>query len=317
MVFKYFVIAFALIQTSVFAYRPSYDVLFKNNGNPIYTGETTSADIVVKDLSSNNSYKLKLQFSKFQKRAYFMQALYDQSFNSQDVLRVSRVAGVETLSMGKSSNPLVHVFYGLMEMYLANNNEILMNGFKQLGINFQNTQASINKEQQKLLQEYLYFSRKKARSKASERENPLRSSDPAKQAILNNILKQSFYTNNQKAKLVRVNNRFLWAIEEKSIKAYFDQNSRKLVTLELPEYNTLAATPVDLQIFGNFYSAPKRIMIEETGVPKFEVTIQTIANFRENMDMFQGRAASLQKAAAGQSTEKKSLLAQFPNFILQ
>lgn len=318
MVSKNFLIILLLIKVIniAWAYRPNYDVLFKNNGNPIYSGETTNADIIIKDLSSNNSYKVKIQFSKFQKKNYFLQALYDQSFNSQDVIKVSRISGVDSLNIGTSTNPMVHLFYGLLEMYMANNNDILMSGFKQLGINFSNSKELINKDQQKLLQDYLYFSRKKARGKTSERENPLKSSDPAKQTIINSILKQPYYLNTQKANLVRINNRFMWAIEEKNIKAYFDQGTRKLISIELPDYNKLLITPNDLQIYGNYYSAPKRLIVEESGTPKFEITIQTIGNFRETLDAFQGRSAGLQKTASSQQGEKKALITQFPDFVL-
>lgn len=300
----------------VWSYRPSYDVLFKNNGNPIYTGETTAADVLIKDLSSNNTFKVKIQFSKFQKKNYFLQAIFDQNFNQQEVIKVSRISGVDSLNVGTSTNPLVHMFYGLLEMYMANNNDILMSGFKQLGINFSNSKDTINKDQHKLLQDYLYFSRKKARGKTSERENPLKSSDPAKQAIINNILKQAYYLNPQKATLVRINNRFLWSIDEKNIKALFDQVTRKLVSIELPEYNKLLITPNDLQIFGNYYSVPKKLIIEELGTPKFEISIQSVSNFRESLDSFQNRAANLQKTAAAQLAEKKNLISQFPDFIL-
>jgi len=302
---------------NVFAYKPTYDVLFKNNGNPIYSGETTSADLTIKEVSSGTSYKLKVQFSKFQKKEYFVQALYDKNFQQEEVLRVSRVSGIESTQFSKSNNPMVYVFYGLLEMYLANNNDIIVNGLKQFDVGILKSENMVNKDQQRLLQEYLYFSRKKAKARAGERDNPLRSSDPGKQSIINNVLKQSFYQNEQKAKLVRVNQRFMWAIDEKNLKAYFDQQSRRLVTLELPAFNKLSFTPVDLQVFGNFYNAPKKVVIEEAGVPKFEVSIDAISNFRDSLDLFQTRAATWQKVAAGQSTEKKSALSQFPAFVLQ
>jgi hypothetical protein len=314
---------FALIVLSVFlsfncyAYRPSYDVLFKNNGNPIYSGETTSADIAIKEMSSGTSYKMKVQFSRFQKKEYMLQALFDQGFSQNDVLKVSRVSNIEANNFSKSNNPMVYLFYGLLEMYLSNNNQIIVNGLKQFDINILKSQNLVNKDQQKLLQEYLYFSRKKARGRAGERDNPLRSSDPAKQTIINNILKESFYENSQKAKLVRINQRFMWSIEEKKFKAFFDQQTRKLVTLELPDFNKLTFTPVDMLVFGNFYSAPKKIVIEEAGVPKFEITFESLTNFRDNIDMFQSRAAAWQKVAATQSTERKSALSQFPSFVLQ
>ena len=306
-----------LIQNSLFAYRPAYDVLFRNNGNPIFTGETTSAEIQIKEISSQVSYKLKVQFSKFQKKEYLFQALFDQNFNSDEVLKVSRVLGVESTGLSKSNNPMVYLFYGLLEMYMANNNEIILNGLQSFNINLKKSPNSINKDQQKLLQEYLYFSRKKARGRASERDNPIRSSDPSKQTLINNILKEPFYLNDQKAKLVRLNQRFVWAIDEKNIKAYFDQQTRKLITVELPDFNKLSFTPVDMQVFSGYYSAPKRVVIEEAGIPKFEVTITNISNFRDSFDAFQTRSATLQKIAAGQSKEKKTVLAQFPSFVLQ
>lgn len=305
------------ISIPALAYQPTYDVLFKNNGNPIYSGETTSADIAIKEMSSGTSYKMKVQFSRFQKKEYILQAIFDQGYSQNDVIRVARVSNIETAPLSKSNNPMIHLFYGLLEMYLSNNNQIIVNGLKQFNINIARSQNLVNQDQQKLLQEYLYFSRKKARGRAGERDNPLRSSDPAKQAILNNILKESFYKNNQKAKLVRINQRFMWAIEEKNLKAYFDQQTRKLVTVELPEFNKLSFTPADLLVFGNFYSAPKKIIIEEAGVPKFEITFESISNFKDNMDMFQSRAAAWQKVAATQSADKKSILAQFPSFVLQ
>ncbi len=308
---------FGLIATSTYGYSPSYDVLFKNNGNPIYTGETTSADISIKEMSSGTSYKLKVQFSRFQKKEYMLQALFEQGYNQNNVIRVSRVSNIEATQFSKSNNPMVYLFYGLLEMYLANNNEIIVNGLKQFDVDILQSQNLVNKDQEKLFQEYLYFSRKKARGRASERDNPLRSSDPSKQAIINNILKESFYNNKQKAKLVRINQRFMWAVEEKKFKAFFDQQTRKLVTLELAEFNKLTFTPVDLLVFGNFYSAPKKIVIEESGIPKFEVTFESISNFKDNFNLFQSRAASWQKVAAAQSAEKKSALSQFPSFVLQ
>lgn len=311
------ILAIIFFCNNIFAYKPAYDVLFKNNGNPIYTGETTSADILVKELSSGTSYKVKVQFSKFQKKEYFLQALFDQSYLQNDVLRVSRVSRAESIPFSKSNNPLVYLFYGLLEMYLANNNEILVNGLKQFDINILKSENIVNKDQQKLLQEYLYFSRKKAKGRATERENPLRSSDSAKQAIINKILKEPFYNNDQKAKLVRINQRFMWAIEEKNFKAFFDQQTRKLVTLELPTFNKLSITPVDMQIFGNFYSAPKKLVFEESGVPKYEITLESVSNFKDSLDQFQARAAAWQKISATQTAEKKSVLAQFPGFVLQ
>lgn len=306
-----------LFVNTCFAYKPSFDVLFKNNGNPVYSGETTSADLNVKEIASGVSYKVKVQFSKFQKKEYFIQAIFDKNFMQDEVLRVSRVSNIELSQFSKSNNPMVHIFYGLLEMYLANNNQIIVNGLKQFDVQMNKSSNLINNEQQKLLQDYLYFSRKKAKGRASERENPLKSSDSVKQTIINNILHESFYKNNQKAKLVRINQRFMWGIEEKNFKAYFDQQTRKLVTLELPEYNKLSFTPVDIQAFGSYYSAPKKIVIEEAGVPKFEIAIESISNFKDNIDMFQSRASAWQKIAASQNTEKKSVLAQIPNFVLQ
>ena len=302
---------------SCLAYSPTYDVLFKNNGNPIYSGETTNADIAIKEMSSGTTYKMKVQFSRFQKKEYMLQALYDQGFSNSDVLKVSRVSNIESSNFSTSHNPMVYVFYGLLEMYLSNNNQIIVSGLKQFDINILKSQNLINTDQQKLLQEYLYFSRKKARGRAGERDNPLKSSDPTKQTIINNVLKESFYKNNQKAKLVRINQRFMWAIEEKKFKAYFDQQTRKLVTLELPEFNKLSFTPVDLLVFGSFYSSPKKIIIEEASVPKYEITFESITNFKDSMDMFQSRAAAWQRIAATQNNEKKSVLTQFPSFILQ
>lgn len=311
------ILAFLLCSQNIFAYKPTYDALFKNNSNPIYSGETTSADLTIKEVSSGISYKLKVQFSKFHKKEYFIQTLFDKSFLLDEALKVSRVSSIESTQFSKSNNPMVYVFYGLLEMYLANNNDIISNGLKQFDVSIVKSENLVNKDQQKLLQEYLYFSRRKAKGKATERDNPLKSSDYAKQVVINNILKQPFYQNDQKAKLVRINQRFMWAIEEKNLKAYFDQQSRRLVTLELPAFNKISFTPVDLQVFGNFYNAPKKIIIEEAGTPKFEVSIEAISNFRDNLELFQSRAAGWQKASAVQNAEKKSVLSQFPAFVLQ
>jgi len=315
MVYRFFIVLF-IFPILANAYRPSIDVLFKNNGNPIYNGETTSADIQIKEMSSQTTFKLKIQIARFQKQEYLLQALFDQSLNPTDIIHFSRVQDFNGKALARSQNTLVHVFYGLLDMYLSNNNTVLVEGLDKLGIKITKSQNTINVEQEKLLQRYLYFVRRKAKGTISENENPLRSSDPSKQAVINNILKEPYYQNTEKATLIRQNQRFFWSIERKDLKALFDQQSRKLVSMELPDHNRLTIIPEDALIFSGYYSVPKRLMVYEGGVIKYEISFVQVSNFKDSLDAFQSRAALWQQTAATQNKEKKAILNQFPSFVL-
>lgn len=301
-----------------FGYRPEADVLFKNPGNPIYQGENTTVLLKIKELAGQNTYFVKLSLYRTEHKEYLAQILFDQSFQENGILKVTKVSDFSLRSLGETQNNNALLFYGFMEMYLSNNNAILIDAFSRMGINFKKSSQSLNINQQRLLEQYMKFVKRRDKNhNLTEKDSPLYSSDPAKQAVLNSILKESFYLNDEKAVLSKFNNQFVWLVENSNLKAYFDQTTRKFMQLEISgsEQNITVAANGNLNFSGQ-YSFPKYLVFSEKNVPKYEIEFVDGVNMKENINQWNTKVMNWQKIAQQNKTDKTKIQL-FPQLVLR
>jgi len=318
-----------LAQSGAFAYSPNADVLFKNVNNPLYSGETTSALFKIKNLGKNSDDSsanitnavisekwAQLTMSRLEKKTFFTQAIFvgnpiGNGQNGQLAHFIKTTDLINKIQNNDKQTYAMKLFYGVCEYILANNNVILLEVFDQLGINLKRSSQTINRDQSHLLDQYLRFAkRRKKNPKLTEKDSPLYSSEYSQQVIINKTLKESFYTNDERATLDRWNGKFVWKVEKAGLKAYFDQISRRIYYLEIknPKIN-ISYEFSGITIFNGLYNMPQKMAIKLDDQPVEEIEISSPENYRENSNQWYTRTSNLaQRVKKGESLDLPFLL---------
>jgi len=251
-----------------------------------------------------------------EKKTFFTQAIFvgnpiGNGQNGQLAHFIKTTDLINKIQNNDKQTYAMKLFYGVCEYILANNNVILLEVFDQLGINLKRSSQTINRDQSHLLDQYLRFAkRRKKNPKLTEKDSPLYSSEYSQQVIINKTLKESFYTNDERATLDRWNGKFVWKVEKAGLKAYFDQISRRIYYLEIknPKIN-ISYEFSGITIFNGLYNMPQKMAIKLDDQPVEEIEISSPENYRENSNQWYTRTSNLaQRVKKGESLDLPFLL---------
>jgi len=309
---KLLVFFILFLATSAHAYRPLEETLFRNNGNPLLPKEGVNMLAKIYDLQDPaRPYLVKFIYSRLDNRKMFQQIFYGNEFKNTEVLHFTKSIDFNFKSLNRSKNHTSLLFYSLLDMYMSNSSELMMDYFQNLSIPAERTAKQINRDQEKLVNAYINFSRRKMRNpKISESESPL--STPGKTSQL---LFESFYdVDSKKATLDRKEGMFVWIIKKEGLEAVFEQSSRFMMELNFTDIE-LSAKSEGKQTFGGSYLLPKTIFLLESGVKRYKIDLVAYENFKDTKKQYVQRADDYIKYAA--KTSRSDLLNSFPAFLLR
>ncbi len=309
---KFFIFLCLAIAGEAHAYRPLEESLFRNNGNPLLSKEGVNMLVKIYDVDEpTRPYLVKFVLSRLDNRKMYQQIFYGQDFRSTEVLHFTKSIDFSFKSLNKSKNHLAILYYCLLDMYMANSSDFMMDYFQNLSIPLERTAKQINKGQESLVNAYIAFARRKMRNpKISDSESPL--AVPGKTSQL---LFESFYEPDaKKAKLDRRDGSFVWVVKHDGLEAVFEHSARFMKEINLTDLDVSAKTE-GKQTFGGSYLLPKTIFLFDSGVKRFQVDIITYENFKDSKRQYIQRADDYIKYA--KKTPGQSAVSEFPAFLLR
>lgn len=300
---KLCVLLFLVYSTSILAYSPSLESLFRNANNMDVGNNTVMASLIITELDPNtntplekednipNKYAIKyVIFNEREDRPTITQVKYKDSTFNYDVLADVEEKSFKRLSSLVRNNEAVDAksYYSVMAMLLNNDGSFLIDFLKSYNSKVKANSEIINTRKVKLLGEYKYYLQASKKDETSNLENPLRPENDEKRARAQEIMKEPFLKADDLVRRVKKNDKFVWSVQEENVKAHFDENHYiKDLTIKTPMGQ--------LQyVFGRFvqfreFEFPEFVWFTDLTGRKFEIRASSIKVFKDNSQYFQNR----------------------------
>lgn len=323
----------------VFAYIPSVESLFRNGANTEIEGSTVVVNLHIskmitgeeKAVQETNQETAKL---KEFKDGYY-KFLYLQDFSNDSVKMVQ--VGYETENMRvneitslRSFNNFVKfpfskgvesteqgLFYSLLQSLALNRGDMMISYLRSRGVSVKLNKDLLNKEKAALLEKYmLYLKKVKDDPSLNESlESPLDPKNEEQRVSVKEVLKQPFFHESSIVKRVKERSSFFWKVETENFNAKFENETRKLQTLELQTtWGSLAIQCKDFLVFDGSHEFPKYIYFKDFQGNYYQIRMLSMKQFDENKSSFETRYTNYRKSLS--ENKKEDGLVFTPNFIL-
>jgi hypothetical protein len=311
-----------LVSLTVHAYRPTVESLFRNNNNADFAKNSTMLAAKVSKISFNennlvveSSWHYKYYLTKLSGRDEFLQLTFDKGFNDDQFKRLNYISNFKAKHFFKDKKLLPSLLYSIINMFMQNDSKMILESLRFKGIFLFMNNEKQYQEKIKLLDRYKYYLKRKKEEKLGENEvSPLESADPEKKQKISELLKDSFYKNAEKAKLIRRENKFFWLVERERFKAWFDNETRRLKRIWFKE-NDLEAE-IDFReyvLFNGINELPEYTYIKLSNGENYQIKFTKLINFSDNSTRMYNRLKKYKKLLVSEGEKDEN----YPWFLLK
>ena len=327
---KYFILL--LLSTSVQAYVPTVESLFRHGSNPDISANGIALTMTVKKIhpgekstSVNDASLLqdekevdfyKIFFTRFAESLKLAQARYNSaSFSEGSLQHKIYLGNYSPFSIKPSIEGAEKgIFIGVIQALAFNNGSLLLNYLKSLDIPVKLNNEIINREKIEFLADYkryLILTGKDRNAKKTE-ENPLHPSDPNARERAQSIMSESMYTDQKQVKLTKENGAAAWLVTAGAFEAIFSFKERDLLSLryksQAGEFELICK---DYWLANGAHSLPRFILVKTFTGEQYQVEVTNLRHYLEREEDMVKRLKNWDQILKGkESTESR------PEFLL-
>lgn len=217
---------------------------------------------------------LKFIISIKDKRYEVLQLVYNAiSYNPETLERVKLFSSDKHL-FAESPSFLSRLLYALIMMFSINDAQELSKIFKEIEPQFLLNKEILNTEKIGLYHKYKQYllTLKSDPSLKSDIKSPYDPEDPSKAQEVKEILSQSMYQQNDKIKLVKINDEFFWRLQLPSIEAYFFHETEFMKSLKIVYKGvTYEMTTEKFILYDGNHQLPRSLMVTVDGGPAYKL----------------------------------------------
>lgn len=255
---KLALLVLTLMTSSVFAYVPTVESLFRHGSNADVTANAISLTLVVKkfqasagqfapgilqdvsllkDKRAEDFYRVFFNWDEESEVLKLAQTRYSNSTFSEDSLEhkiyhpnftpFSIRPSVEELEKG--------VFYALLRSLVLNEGAHMINYLKSLEVPVKLNSELINRDKLELMAQYKRYlvTINNDRNARKTEVNPLRPDDPSERERVNKLLDESMYIDTKQVRLGRDHGEMAWLVNAGTLEAVFSYKERHLLRVRL------------------------------------------------------------------------------------
>lgn len=220
---KYLLLFFVSFET--FAYRPTVESLFRNNNNVEFENPTTRVGFSVRKQNETAGFYTTIAITE-NRSGNEMYQTFSSEEKAKKINKVQEIPQIETIL---NQPPEKALFYSLMGMLLRNNSEMIISTLKRKGFDVAFNKEMENKEKKVLLEKYRSFlEKKKLDPEYSDDLSPLNGKDPKEKSEIMALYNQSFYSDAEKAQMVKDGSYIYWKVIKDGFEALFHSATRRL-----------------------------------------------------------------------------------------
>ncbi|MBD66896.1 MAG: hypothetical protein CME62_16965 [Halobacteriovoraceae bacterium] len=232
---KYLIITLLFCLTTN-AYVPTLDSLLRNGNNVDVANNTIIVNLKIQSEKTNEkSFRLQV-FNEREDYPKLVQLQYDQGKFSSKYLYDIKVVPFHSLdALSKNKEKIEQrFFFAIMRMLMTNSGDLLIELFREHGINVPTNQQLINKDKLNLLNDYKrYLAKVKSDSSLrDELNNPMQPKDSEQEQKVDEIMAEPFLKSDGLVKRVKSGDFFNWVVHTENLFIRFD-NTHRITDLSL------------------------------------------------------------------------------------
>jgi hypothetical protein len=318
---KIFLLLF--LNLNVFAYQPPLESLFRNNNNSDYLKNSTYASIKFSRVNvteskiiSEKDWYFKFYMSKLAGRTELLQLNFGKNFTDSEFKSYKYISNFDAKYFYKNTRLMPSLFYSILGMLLQNDSKMILESLRYKGIFIHMNTEKFNNEKLRLLNRYKhYLSRIKQGQDKESAKSPLESSDPTRKQQISELLKESYYKNSEKAKLIRIENKFYWLVERERFTARFENETRRMDKMWFKENDLeVEINFKDYVLFNGINELPENIYFKFSNGENYHLKFLKMANFSDNPTRLYNRLRKYKKLM---SKSERVSNEEHPWFILK
>lgn len=297
-----FAILALFLTTSVFAYVPTVESLFRHGSNPDITANGVSITFVVKkveagtktsgsDVSLLNETKTedfyKMFFTKVSNDVMKVaQTRYENNtFNEASLLEKIYFSNFTAYTVkGSPEESEKGLFHGMLRSMIFNDGAFIVNYLKTMGVPVKLNSEIINRQKVEYLASYKQYlvSINKDRTTRKSTQNPLKPEDAAAREKIDSIMNEPMYVDQKQVRLSREDGEMAWLITAGQFEAVVSYKTREIMRLkfrsQLGDYEIQAK---DYWLANGTHALPRYILVKDYKGENFQIEILNLRHYLE------------------------------------
>jgi hypothetical protein len=320
-----------LLSTSIYAYVPTVESLFRNGANQEVESNGSAITMVVKKIevapkstasttdvallaSSREQDFYKIFFTKVSNDSVKLaQTRYNDSSFSEDSLQHKIYYPNFTPYTVKGEQADRGVFFGVLESLVMNNGAYLVNYLKTQGVPVKLNQDLINREKIEYLASYKRYLLTLSRDRSKKNEpNPMRPEDPAAREKVEKVMNESMYVDTHQVRLSREDGEMAWLVTAGTFEAVISYKERQIQKVKFKSpHGDLEIICKDYWLANGTHSLPRYILVKDFKGESFQIELTNLRHYSEKEDDLAKRLKKWDLILKGkESTEAR------PEFLL-
>jgi len=325
--------ALLLLSTTVNAYVPTVESIFRHGANPDVTATGISLSFVVKriqpgesavtsvnDVSLLRSEKAedhyKVFFTKVGETLKVAQTRYTNASYSEDSLEHKIYFPNFTAYSIKPSIEQAEkgIFFGLLQSIILNDGQHLINYLKALGLPVKLNEEIINREKVEFLADYKRYlvTISKDRNARKTEMNPMRPEDSNARERADQIMAEPMYTDTKQVKLLRDEGQVAWVVNAGAFEAVASYRNRDIQRIKYKspagDYEIICK---DYFLANGTHAVPRFMLIRGFNGQSYQVEITNLRHYMEKEEGLVKRLKNWDQILKG-----KESLEMRPEFLL-
>lgn len=321
---------FFFVSTSVQAYVPTVESLFRHGSNPDVTanglaitmvvkrvqpGEKpagSSSDSLLKDEKAEDYYKI--FFTKSGETLKVAQTRYNSNAFTEASLQHKIYYPNFSPFTIKLEQAEKGVFFSLLNSLMLNNGAHIVNYLKSAGVPVKLNNEIINREKVEFLADYKRYlvAISKDRNAKKTEVNPMRPDDASARARAEEIMNEPMYVDTKQVKLAKDGGHVAWVVNAGAFEAVVSYKERDVQKVKFKstagEFEIICK---DYWLANGTHSLPRYMLIKTSGGQNYQVEITNLRHYVEKEDDLVKRLRNWDQALKGrESTEAR------PEFLL-
>lgn len=295
-------LAALFVSSSVFAYVPTVESLFRHGSNPEVTANGVSITFVVKkievgtkssgsDVSLLNETKsedfYKMFFTKVSNDVMKVaQTRYENNtFNEASLQEKVYFPNFTAFTIkGSPEESEKGLFQGMLRSMIFNDGAFIVNYLKTLGVPVKLNSEIINRQKVEYLASYKQYlvAINKDRNARKTAQNPLKPDDAVAREKIDNIMNEPMYVDQKQVKLSREDGEMAWLVSAGQFEAVISYKNREIRKLkyrsQLGDYEILAK---EYWLANGTHALPRYILVKDYKGENFQIEVLNLRHYLE------------------------------------